>query len=389
MNRRKIIYSILALLAVLLAIGCTSDDSSDTNNIVSFVTGLEQATTRASSRENMWNTSDEIAITDGTSVKKYKPKEAGASVALELDTSVDGASPFYWAIGKGDMTFSAWSPYTATNGSMTVTVASDQRDPITDGGSLSDEAFNAYDLLYAPPVTAASGTTVPLRFYHQMAHIVVYVIGVATEQEQDPNTGLFIDRGEKEEVTSVVLGSNASKIALSGTLVRGVTGTTATDENKAQWTVGEGTGTIKMRDIDTQEGQVVEGYKKRRVFECILPPQAGGVDPEYEYDAMSKQWKVKSDAHGTVLLTFYTTSRNGNNPYTFEAAYDYKAGYQYVYYIGLQRAGLYVAYKVFDWASLETIGAESIFNYMDHPDYSISDWDSNTTFTSNLGKDFQ
>ena len=390
MNIRPIIYGTLTMLAVLLPTGCTSDESPDTSNVVQFVTGMEQAVTRSSTRDNMWNTTDRVAITDETEVKMYKPTAEGASIALEKDDTE--AQPFYWAIGKGDMTFSAWSPYTATNESMEVAVAADQRatssDPITDSGTLTDAAFSAYDLLYAPPITAASGTSVPLQFYHQMAHIVVYIIGVATDQHQDPLTGLYYDNGEKEEITSVVLGSDAAKIALSGTLTRrGVTGQEATEANEAKWSVNAATSTITMRDMDTQAGQVVAGYKKRRIYECILPPQSGGTNPEYEYDPTTKQWKVKSDKHGTVLLTFYTTSRNGDNPYRFESAFDYKGGYQYVYYIGLQRAGLYVAYKVDDWASVETNGASSIFNYMDHPGAFIADWTApGNTITGNLGK---
>lgn len=392
MNIRPIIYGTLTMLAVLLPTGCTSDESPDTSNVVQFVTGMEQAVTRSSTRDNMWNTTDRVAITDGTEVKMYKPTAEGASIALVIDDSEE--KPFYWAIGKGDMTFSAWSPYTATNESMEVAVAADQRatsfDAIADEGSLTDAEFNAYDLLYAPARTAASGTTVPLQFYHQMAHIIVYIIGVATDQEQDPETGLYIDHGEKEEITSVVLGSDAAKIALSGTLQRrGVTGQEATEAIEAKWSVNAptGTGTVMMRDMDTQAGQVVAGYKKRRIYECILPPQSGGTNPEYEYDPTTKQYKVKSNAHGTVLLTFYTTSRYGDNPYQFESAFDYKAGYQYVYYIGLQRAGLYVAYKVDDWASVETNGASSIFNYMDHPGAFIEDWrDPDNTITGNLGK---
>lgn len=390
MNIRPIIYGTLTMLAVLLPTGCTSDESPDTSNVVQFVTGMEQAVTRSSTRDNMWNTTDRVAITDETEVKMYKPTAEGASIALEKDDTE--AQPFYWAIGKGDMTFSAWSPYTATNESMEVAVAADQRatstDAITDSGTLTDAEFNAYDLLYAPPITAASGTSVPLQFYHQMAHIVVYIIGVATDQHQDPLTGLYYDNGEKEEITSVVLGSDAAKIALSGTLTRrGVTGQEATEANEAKWSVNAATSTITMRDMDTQAGQVVAGYKKRRIYECILPPQSGGTNPEYEYDPTTKQWKVKSDKHGTVLLTFYTTSRNGDNPYRFESAFDYKGGYQYVYYIGLQRAGLYVAYKVDDWASVETNGASSIFNYMDHPGAFIADWTApGNTITGNLGK---
>ena len=376
MNRKPIKYGTLALLTILLVAGCSSDEPSENNSLVEFVTNLEQAVTRSSTRDNMWNTTDEIAITDGTTVKKYKPAEGGASVALEKADSE--AKPFYWAIGKGDMTFSAWSPYTVTNESLEVTVASDQRatptDAITDNGTLTDAAFNAYDLLYAPARTAASGTTVPLQFYHQMAHIVVYIIGVATEKEQNPETGEFIDKGEVEEVTRIVLGSEQAKMALTGTLMRrGMTGAEATSDNQALWSVGSGTGTITMRDMDTQTGQVVTGYKKRRVFECILPPQSGGTNPTYKL--VDDEYHV--DTHGTVLMTFYTTKRNdneGSSPYKYESAFNYQAGYEYVYYIGLTRAGLYVDYVVQDWATLMSNNARSVFNYMDHPGVLITDW---------------
>ena len=90
---------------------------------------------------------------------------------------------------------------------------------------------------------------------------------------------------------------------------------------------------------------------------------------------ISDEYHVKE--HGTVLMTFYTTKRNdneGSSPYKYESAFDYKAGYEYIYYIGLTRAGLYVDYEVADWATLVSNNARSVFNYMDHPGVLITDW---------------
>lgn len=385
MNSRKNIYGLPILLSALLLTACTSE-TEDAGNVVAFVTGMEQTPTRSTSRDNMWNVNDEVAITDGTTVKKYVASESG--LAVPLVKAASEASPFYWSIGKGNMTFSAWRPYTPTNESLAVTVAADQRatssDAIADEGTLTDAVFNTYDLLYASPKEAASGITVPLQFYHQMAHIIVYVIGVATDGHVDPETQQMTNVQEIEEVTRVILGSD--NMSLTGTLTkRGVTGPTATESDKAVWSVGTGNSSITMRDADTQTGLGVNNLKKRRVFECILPPQSGGTDPIYEDDGKGGK-RIKDNGHGTVLLTFYTSSRT-ENPYKYEAAFDYKAGYQYVYYIGLTRAGLYVGYTVEDWASVTSTGARTIFNYMDHPGVTITDWTApSSTTKSNLGK---
>lgn len=379
MNRIKATYSTLALLAVMLTAGCSNDEPSVSGSgTVTFITSTEKAVTRATTVDNMWNTTDEIAITDGTEVKKYHPSEAGAAVPLAVaDTET---SPFYWAIGKGNMTFEAWKPYTSTNESLTLRLNNDQRatatDAIADAGTLTDAEFSDYDLLYAPAKTAVSGTTVPLQFYHQMAHVVVYVIGVALDAET---------RQESEEVTRVVLGGG--NIATTATLVkRGITGPTATAANQPQWKLGYTNDYIIMRDADPQTATGDGGLKKRRIFECVLPPQKGGVDPVYEDNGEGGKTIA---THGTVLLTFYTNKRN-SYPYSYEAAFDYKSGYQYVYYIGLTKAGIYVDYQVEDWASVTKTGAQSIFNYMDHPGAVIADWTQPTSSTqADLGKDFE
>ena len=379
MNWIKATYSALALLAVMLTVGCSNDEPSVSgNDTVTFITSMEKAVTRSTTVDNMWNTTDEIAITDGTEVKKYHPSEAGAAVPLAAaDTE---ASPFHWAIGKANMTFEAWKPYTTGNVSLQVKLKNDQRatatDAIADAGTLTDTEFSDYDLLYAPAKTAVSGTTVPLQFYHQMVHVVVYVIGVAL----DPDT-----RQESEEVIRVVLGGG--NIATTGTLVkRGVTGPTATAANQPQWTLGYTNDFIIMRDADPQTATGDGGLKKRRIFECVLPPQSGGVDPVYEDNGEGGKTIT---VHGTVLLTFYTNKRS-TYPYSYEAAFDYKAGYQYVYYIGLTKAGIYVDYQVEDWSSVTKTGAQSIFNYMDHPGAVITDWTQPTSSTTvDLGKDFK
>ena len=89
-------------------------------------------------------------------------------------------------------------------------------------------------------------------------------------------------------------------------------------------------------------------------------------------------------------MTFFTTKRNydieGSAPYKYEAAFDYKAGYQYIYYIGLTRAGLYVDYVVQDWSTAINNNARSVFNYMDHPGVEITDWNGSNMGKTDLGK---
>ena len=156
MEKRNINICAVGLLILLLTLSCNHEDASELETMpVQFLIGKQAPVTRATTRENMWNTGDLIAIrnvADAESVpaKQYATTTGGTSVPL---AATDAADQFYWNIGRTDMTFEAWYPF-FTSKPTTWSVAADQRD----NTEVTNTVYNKYDLLYAPPVTPSSGT---------------------------------------------------------------------------------------------------------------------------------------------------------------------------------------------------------------------------------------
>ncbi|MBE6257727.1 MAG: fimbrillin family protein [Prevotella sp.] len=341
MTREKINIVIMALAAVLLA-GCADEtrEGAAERVPVSFWSGIARSSTRTTTRDNVWSGSEHIMITDGVTIKTYKPASEGTSVALE---AIDSDNILYWPIDKGSRTFEAWYPANGGSKPTVWTVATDQN-------ALADAStFDDYDLLYATSGVVSNGSTVTLDFYHQMAHVIVYIRGLAW-------TG--------QEISSITFGSN--NVAVTGTVAMGTTGIPSASVN---WTVSSGdkTNTVTLRN-----------QANTLTYECLLPPQTGG-------------------SSSTTLLAFHTktdqayyeanrTSSEGswepvmaNKTYHYNAPIDLEAGKEYSFFIRLERVGLSVASMITDWDSnVSEQEVEAIYQSITLGG-SVSDWDADVS----------
>ena len=307
---------------------------------VSFRSGIAQASTRTTTRDNVWSGDEQLSVTDGTSTKTYKPSSEGTSVALE---PIDDANTLYWPIDKGSKIFEAWYPDNGGTRPTTWTVAADQN-------ALGDvSTFDGYDLLYATSGVVSNGSTVTLDFYHQMAHVIVYIRGLAW-------TG--------QEISSITFGSN--NVAVTGTVAMGTTGIPSASVN---WTVSSGdkTNTVTLRN-----------QANTLTYECLLPPQTGG----------SSSTTLLA-FNTTTDQTYYETNRTSsegswepamaNKTYHYNAPIDLEAGKEYSFFIRLERVGLSVASMITDWDSnVSEQEVEAIYQSITMGG-SVSDWDADVS----------
>lgn len=291
---------------VVLAMGCESDSdlSSGKGTPVSFRTGIVRSETRATTtRDNVWSVGDQIAISDGSTIMAYQPESDGSAVALK---PINSENTLYWPIDKGSKSFEAWYPYTASK-PLSWEVAVDQNDE-----SVTDDTFNKYDLLYASSGEQSNGSTITLDFYHQMAHIIVYIRALAWEGQ---------------EITSVTFGDN--NVAVESNVTMGKTG----DSPTAIWNtnVSDQTKTITLRyQPDTY------------AYECVLPPQTG-----VGSTGNLLVFHTKTD------ITQYPAQEGETNKeqkdYHYKGELKLEAGKQYSFFIRLERVGLSVASSIEDW----------------------------------------
>ncbi len=314
---------------VLLTTGCASDDVGqlDSPQAVAFMSGITHSMTRTTTRDNVWDGTEQIAVSDvsGSVVKPYRPEGAGTSVALTPygdDASTKAANTIYWPINKGARTFEAWYPYNEGVRPSTWTVAADQ-------SAITNSEYDAYDLLFATSGTVANGATVTLPFYHQMAHVIVYIRGLAWTAQ---------------EINSITFGDN--NVAVTGTVAMGSTGIPSAT---GYWSVGAANNTVTLRHL-----------ANTLTWECLLPPQTGG------------------SASGN-LLTFDTTTDQATfndkkqeneqwntgmaaKTYNYNSAINLEAGKEYSFFIRLERVGMSVASTITDWdAEVSSAEVEAIY----------------------------
>lgn len=249
-----------------------------------------------STLDNIWPNNTRIAISKGSGdiLSYYTPaNSASANSGEAITLSADASNMLSWPSTNPNWQFTAWYPYAATAPSG-ITVANDQ-------STIDNDTYWGYDIMYAPTVSDIYQATVPLKFYHQMARVVVVV--------NTDNTPY------KEQVTSVTFGEGTKDISITGTLTPGVTG--GATGTAAVWTPTAATNSyITMRKTSTNAEEESHIY----TYECMLPPQSGG-------------------SSSTNLLTIKTSGhideQEGakDRTYVYSASYDLQAGYQTNYYI--------------------------------------------------------
>lgn len=160
----------IGYLAVSLALtACSSEDMVDSNErpegkypLIFTATGLEVTPVTRATAEGEWNTGDEVAVqVENGSVKKYKPSSNGTSVTL---TATD---PFYWQ-STSDINVTAWYFGAGYQPSL----------PDSWGVNSNQDSEDNYwkcDVLYAHGTLSFNGSR-SLRFYHQVAKVVVHVL---------------------------------------------------------------------------------------------------------------------------------------------------------------------------------------------------------------------
>ena len=310
--------AVLVGMVLLIPSACTNDTDPEGDNgsvakgdAVEFTVMLpnkatdmyrSRNSTRAfSTLDNCWTMNQEMAICEGSTVYKYKASESGGSGERVALSPSDNC--YYWSTLEPSRTFSAWYPYSSTKPT-NVAGATDQRSDtyyLGTQGTMTNDAYNLLDLLYAPDVNVGFKQRVNLDFYHQMCRIIVTVNSAAT-------------KGAKP-VTSVIFGKN--NVAAGGTVTLGYTGDPLTAT--ASWTVSQTT-SVNMRLNNANSPA------KQYTYECIVPPQA--------LDGSEVLFQITTTASDETTKTTNYIPQN-----LYQDAPDFKAGYQYNFMLTLSRQG--------------------------------------------------
>ena len=305
MNVRHDIYLLLLLLSFGM-VACSTDASADMEEErmpVAFSTSFS-AVTRSSTIDNMWISGDAVAVSNGTDTYLYTAaanSTAGGRVNLTYGTY---ELQFFWPTSDPNWSFTAWYPYNNGTQWTSATVAADQsvyddtHDPAT---GITDDAYHAYDLLYAPSVTPGYHKRTHLVFYHQLAHVVV-------NATVTPKTGSTAT----EEITDIFLGSD--NVALTGGLTMGTAGASVETPTIA-WTIApaDQENTITMRHAATANTLYT--------YECMMLPQTVG------------------DAD-TPLLTIKTSDGSLERTYLYKSSYTFLPGYEYTFTLTITEVGM-------------------------------------------------
>lgn len=293
-NARYILFLILSLGVV----GCSSDDLLNTTKDeelmpVAFSTGFS-VSTRSTTLDNLWSSGDAIAVSNNnTTTYKYATAAPSATVSDLVNlTFEDYSQQFFWPTSDPHWSFKAWHPY--NNATMPTGV-----DMTANQEALSEDDYKAYDLLYAETGVIEYKKRVHLKFYHQLAHVVVK----ATVSTKGGSVS--------EQVTGISFGNN--NVSLKGSLTMGTTGSTVTPS--VSWTVADGdkTETVKMRHKSTSGSQYV--------YDCLLPPQNIGDS-------------------ATPLITVTTTDGSKSRTYIYKSSYVVRAGYEHTFTLTINELGV-------------------------------------------------
>lgn len=311
MRLKKSIYQsglTFAFLLILLSAACTSDHldvSQEKGEPVVFALSFNNTVTRAVTMDNLWPANTEVTISNGTNINFTTGASPSTTSSVATSLAPVGDANFIWPTTDPSWSFSAWYP-AGSSPVTSQTVAADQ-------SSLTESQYNAYDLLYCPPLAVGfRQKPVTLNFLHQMSRIVVIVNSSYTEN--------------KETVTGVQFGDG--HIALTGNIT---TQPTTWANGTTVWSQGTQNSTITMRPNAAMTNASSHVYG----FECMVPPQSYATEISH------------------LLAISSTGATEGNRTYYYGASFNMQAGYQYTYNLLISEQGVITlaTVKVTDWTT--------------------------------------
>lgn len=320
MRRKIFLYDVTLLLLTVLLSSCSAEQTGEVvetqaqlGDAVEFTSNFGRGATRAAPLDDMWFLDAQVSICDAVSqtVMPYKVVSIGTDGTASLAstaTSPNSTNTFYWGALDVSRTFRGWYPYSASL-SGSISVSANQ-------STLSADAYQNQDILYAPDVVAPYKSLAELHFYHQLCRVVVTVNSSTTENSKP--------------VTAITLGSG--NISLSGTISTwGATGTSATG-TATVWNVSPGSSNIVLRQTGRDDTNCIY------TFECLLPPQSGG-------------------STETALFNITTTEGSNQKTSQYKDTYNFQAGRRYQYNLVLSAQGALnvTTVQVTDWAT-ESLG---------------------------------
>ena len=204
MKRTNIhIFAAIALLLGLAA--CTQDEAgflpegAEGRSIVFTATGLNPAATATAGTrapvDGNWEGVQSVAVLMDGTVKKY---DVTLSTADPTSATLTSTDPYYWT-SHGDITVTAWWPYTA--GETTPSAVKVKANQST------KKDFEGSDLIVADGQTVTYGSPT-LRFTHRTARVTVVLTDYAEGLASVRLTGLSTEGGNPAEITPYDKGSN-------------------------------------------------------------------------------------------------------------------------------------------------------------------------------------
>lgn len=168
----------IACLA-LLATSCSTDEDDGTTlpdgkYPVTFTASVNGLTaTRATTVDNEWEGSENVAIQIGSTVKRYTVGQGG------ILTAADAANTFYWQSSGETKSVSAWycgDGSTGAGGSNISAIPTSWEVKTDQSG----DGYQQSDFLYAPATSIAfnsstGGTANSLAFHHQTAKVIINI----------------------------------------------------------------------------------------------------------------------------------------------------------------------------------------------------------------------
>lgn len=174
---RNLTYALLA--GTLLLTSCSSEDVANNGEqslpkgeypVTITATGLQVTPTSRVTGDDEWTKDDAVAVFCSgvymTATKKYKASSTGSTVTL---VGNDDNGPFYWQDRNDSYAVKAWSCF---DGSYTPSAPS----RLSVKGDQSGDGYQQSDFLYARGTLDFQGNH-SLTFYHQVAKVVVHVLG--------------------------------------------------------------------------------------------------------------------------------------------------------------------------------------------------------------------
>ena len=200
----RIRFFALAALALLLG-ACTQDEAgflpegAEGTSIVFTASGLNPAATATAGTrapvDGNWEGVQSVAVLMDGTVKKY---DVTLSTADPTSATLTSTDPYYWT-SHGDITVTAWWPYTA--GETTPSAVKVKANQST------KKDFEGSDLIVADGQTVTYGSPT-LRFTHRTARVTVVLTDYAEGLASVRLTGLSTEGGNPAEITPYDKGSN-------------------------------------------------------------------------------------------------------------------------------------------------------------------------------------